>query len=233
MLKIIVISDLHGELIKINEPFDLLLMCGDGEPIWDQSRRYHREWLNTDFVEWVNNLPFKDASSKVVMIAGNHSFCLEGISKKQKQEWLSKMNGRLVYLDNELYVHKEIEGDIKIFGCPYCKPLHGWPFTRDNLEKYYRVIPNDIDILLTHEAPDILNGGMSTNGRCIGRNFGNKLLADIVLEKKPKYHFFGHIHSSPLKQITEYEGIKFANASILNEDYEIEYNPIVFDYNFD
>ena len=229
-MKVIVISDLHGNLIPIKEEFDLLIMCGDGEPVWNQSRQFHKEWLNTTFSDWINNLPYRNSESKVIMIAGNHSFFLEGISNKQKNEWLSKIkDNRLIYLDNEEFDFKNDGVVYKIFGCPYCKPLPRWPFTRDNLERYYDFIPYGLDILVTHDAPDILNGGMATEGDVNGRNFGNEVLAKYVLDRKPKYVFFGHIHSSPLKKITEYEGIKIANASILNEKYEIAYSPIIFD----
>ena len=162
-MKVIVVSDLHGNLIPINEKFDLLLMCGDCEPVWNQKRQYHKEWLKNDFANWINNLPYSDNESKVVMIAGNHSFFLEGITNKQKYEWLSSINdNRLIYLDNEEYDFVNKEKTYKIFGCPYCKPLYGWPFCRENYTKYYDFIPNGIDILLLHDAPDIYNGGMST-----------------------------------------------------------------------
>ena len=229
-MKVIVISDLHGTLIPIKEEFDLLLMCGDGEPVWDQSRQYHKQWLHTDFAEWVNNLPFKDGESKVVMIAGNHSFFLEGITKKQKTEWLSNINDeRLVYLDNEEYDFENKGKTYKIFGCPYCKPLRGWPFCRDNYTKYFDFIPKGMDILLLHEAPDIFNGGMSTEGRVAGRNFGNKELVEYIDDRKPKYCFFGHIHSSPLKKLTDYNGTMLANVSILNEEYKVAYEPLSFE----
>ena len=229
-MKVIVVSDLHGSLIPIKEKFDLLLMCGDCEPVWDQSRQYHKEWLKTDFANWINNLPYSDEESRVVMIAGNHSFFLEGITNKQKGEWLSNINNnRLVYLDNEEYDFVNKGKTYKIFGCPYCKPLYGWPFCRENYTKYYDFIPNGMDILLLHDAPDIYNGGMSTEGRVAGMNFGNKELVSYIEKVKPKYCFFGHIHSSPLKKMTEYNGTILANASILNEDYDIAYDPIIFD----
>ena len=229
-MRTIVISDIHGTLIPIKEEFDLLIMCGDGEPVWNQARQFHKQWLNTVFADWINDLPYKNKESKVVMIAGNHSFYLEGISKKQKGEWLSKINDkRLVYLDNEEYVFINKGTEYKIFGCPYCKPLNGWPFCRDNLRCYYDFIPYGLDILITHDAPDILKGGMSTEGKCQGRNFGNPLLAEYVMDRKPKYCFFGHIHSSPLKQLTMYNGIQIANASILNEYYNAVYKPLIVD----
>ena len=42
---------------------------------------------------------------------------------------------------------------------------------------------------------------------------------------KPKLHIFGHIHFC--NGIEEHEGIKFVNASVLNEQYIVENAPIV------
>jgi hypothetical protein len=75
-----------------------------------------------------------------------------------------------------------------------------------------------IDVVYKKTSPD-------------GKNFGNKLLKTVVLEKKPKYCLFGHIHSSPLKELTTYEDVNFANVSILGEDYKVQYDPLVFEFN--
>lgn len=230
-MKVIALSDLHGSLIDIEEKFDLLLICGDTCPVFTHKRRFQEEWLNDDFVEWVMNLPFNDENSRVIMIAGNHDFYLEGISFKKEKEWLDKFDGRLVYLDNEEYDY--IYGDnhdktLKIFGCPYCKPLPNWAFVRENLFKYYSFIPYDLDILITHDAPNMDGLGITTEGRNAGTNFGNDILAEYVLDRKPKYFLCGHIHTGKHK-IREYRGINVANVSILDEDYCISYKPLVFD----
>ena len=72
MFKTIVFSDPHGNLPVINEEFDLMLIGGDICPAHDHYNYYQRMWLATDFVNWVNNLPFKDKASKVVFIGGHH-----------------------------------------------------------------------------------------------------------------------------------------------------------------
>ena len=76
-MKIIVASDLHGFLPRIEEPFDLLLLPGDLCPVWNHNRTYQWEWLTHEFVDWIKSLPFRDAFSRVVVCAGNHDLCLE------------------------------------------------------------------------------------------------------------------------------------------------------------
>ena len=51
-------------------------------------------------------------------------------------------------------------------------------------------------------------------------------LRDEVFNRiKPKIHVFGHIHA--WYGIEEQEGIKFINASSVNEDYIVQNKPIV------
>ena len=118
-MKIIVASDLHGYL-PILEDFDLLILPGDVCPVECHGRQYQMDWLTTDFAEWINGLNYRDTFSRVVMCAGNHDFALENISKKNKEEWLSKIkDNRLVYLDNEEYTFEYIETElksVKLFG---------------------------------------------------------------------------------------------------------------------
>ena len=102
-MRVLVLSDLQGKLIKIKEPFDLLIICGDVTPSTDHRSEYQREWLKTEFAQWINELPYIDDESKVIMIPGNHDFVFQSISKKRLNEFLDKTNGRLVYLDNEEY----------------------------------------------------------------------------------------------------------------------------------
>ena len=236
-MRIIVLSDLHGYLPELPD-FDLLIIAGDVCPATNHNRHFQEYWLNHDFSIWVNSLRYRNIFSRVVMIAGNHDIYLEGLSKVRKNEWLSHhiVNNRLVYLDNEEYDFEYLEVDepkhIKLFGCPYCKIFGNWAFMRENLEKYYSAIPEGVDILFTHDAADINNLGMISMGRYAGENAGNALLAEHVKRVKPKYYFCGHIHSGN-HNLEEIDGIKMANVSIMNEDYEPTHEPLIIeDYGY-
>ena len=156
----------------------------------------------------------------------------ENIQLKKKSEFISKTNGRLVYLDNESYYHydKGTDKTFHIFGCPYCKELKGWAFCRplERLDRYYDPIPYDVDILMLHDAPDILHGGVSTQ-LIPNRDFGNKILSGYLVDRQPKITLFGHIHTSPIKEFTRYiNDCLMCNVSILDENYNIAYEPKIF-----
>ena len=121
-IKVIVLSDTHGELLEIKENFDLMLICGDVCPAHDHYYSFQEEWIKNDYRDWINSLPFNDDNSKVVMIGGNHDFFLERAKKQDIERLTQKTNNRLVILKNELY---EFEG-LKIFGSAYCKRFVKW-----------------------------------------------------------------------------------------------------------
>ena len=238
-MKVIAFSDPHGILPNINEEFDLMFICGDICPVDNHYRNWQREWMETHFTEWVNNLPFKDAWSKVIFIAGNHSLRLESCKREDiKSGILDKCNGRLVYLQNEYYEFDYWNGVeltiYKIFGTPYCKIFGNWAFMRpdDKLEKYFSQIPYDLDFLITHDPPNINDCGtilQQTKWSDGTKKAGNDILTDHILEKTPKYVFCGHIHSGN-HNLEEYaEGCKIANVSLLNEFYNPIYKPLILD----
>lgn len=223
-LTILVTSDTHGYLPKIETPFDLLLICGDICPVHDHYWDYQINWFQHSFRDWINTLPFKDEWSKVVLTWGNHDFVGERISKEHLECFYSATNRRVVVLRNEEYNHEYLTDEgiktLKIFGTPYCKIFGGWAFmvSNDKLKEKFDKIPEDCDILLTHDAPDINNLGLILSGFNAGTNAGNTVLAEAIKEKKPKYVFCGHIHSGN-HVFQNVDGTWMTNVSYVSESY--------------
>jgi len=68
-LKIVAISDLHGELPEIIMPADIMLLVGDIVPLNIQfNKAKSKKWFETEFAYWIKSLPV----DKVYMVAGNH-----------------------------------------------------------------------------------------------------------------------------------------------------------------
>ena len=230
-MKIIAFSDTHGYLPVVNEPFDLLLHCGDVCPAHDHYFAYQDRWLHTEFVDWIKGLPFKDENSKVVMIPGNHDFAPERYSKKGRKDFTEITKGRLVMLKNEGYEFKCGEESIKIFGTPYCKVFGGWAFMVENetLEKKYAEIPEGLDILISHDAPTLNNLGLIQEGYNAGTQAGNPVLDSAILQKKPIVALCGHIHSG--NHTFEKHGDTYmANVSFVNERYYPVNPALSFEY---
>jgi Icc-related predicted phosphoesterase len=73
------------------------------------------------------------------------------------------------------------------------------------------------DILLQKNIPWVTN-----------EHIGNKPLQEAIIKAHPKYHVSGHLHSCD-HALIDYNGIKHANVSILDEQYQPVYTPLYID----
>ena len=194
MIDIVALSDMHGTLPKIEKSFDLMLIAGDCVDLTCQRVvKLSEDWYLEEFLDWVDQLPFKDEQSKIILIAGNHDVGLEKMSSETKQLFLialdKRSNNRVVYLENELYIYKHDNEEISIFGTPWCKIFGNWAFmgNDDWLKFQYSKIPEKVDILLTHDAPygtsDMCYGWLQYGRTPI--HIGNEPLRDAIIDKNP------------------------------------------------
>ena len=153
MLKIVAISDLHGNLPIIDKPAEIMLIAGDVIPFNIQFNKHEsKKWLEGPFAEWIKQLPVKE----VFMVAGNHDAYFESISATNLGLFRQATNFKLNYLKNSTLVYHSEDGKaIKIFGTPYCHQFGDWAFMDedDKLREYFAECPDEVDIILSHDAP--------------------------------------------------------------------------------
>jgi Icc-related predicted phosphoesterase len=207
-LKFVVISDTHSRHHSIRLPKgDVLIHAGD------VSYRGKKDEV-VDFIGWFQKQKFQHK----IFIAGNHDFYLEKI-KPQELEKLIPQD--IIYLnDSGVKLDK-----VNIWGSPVTPWFHDWAFNRhrgERIRKHWELIPANTDLLITH-GPVYGFLDMVVNEEHVGCQD----LLRRVLIVQPKVHVFGHIHESygSIKR----SGIRFINASLLNERYELTNKPIVFD----
>lgn len=94
----------------------------------------------------------------------------------------------------------------------------------------YATMPNNCDLILTHDAPDIGEIGVIHQGYYSGERAGNTVLYSSILDHSPKISISGHIHSSQhgLNKYPECDTI-FSTVSILDESYNEFYEPLQFE----
>jgi len=195
------ISDLHGYEPQLPGG-DLLLLAGDytaGNKII--------QWNN--FFEWLINQPYR----KKILIAGNHDGLLSSSFSKTEIDF--------EYLCDS---GTKFEG-LNIWGTPWTPWFHGvnpackfFMANKTHLEKKFKLIPENIDILITHGPMfEVLDENKNKF------NCGSYSLKNHINRSTPKFHICGHIHEQGNKQkIYEYEGKKITciNCSYVNEEYE-------------
>jgi len=195
-MRIVCISDTHSAHAQFEIPSgDILLHAGDF------SKR-GKESEIIAFNEWLGTLPHKHK----VVIAGNHDFCMEEFPEKARA-WISNAH----YLNDEEIT---IEG-LRIWGSPVTPWFYDWAFNRhrgDVIKKHWDLIPEGIDILLTHGPPfGMLD--QTTEGKTVGC----KDLMEVIERVQPRLHIFGHIHESHGR--VENAATTFVNASLMNVQY--------------
>ena len=207
-MKFVVISDTHGRHRFLRLPkADVLLHAGD--------ITYHGDRREVeDFLNWFGNLPHPHK----IFVAGNHDFFFE----KEKLAIVKKMMppGVQYLMDEGVLIN-----GIKIWGSPYTPKFYRWAFNKgrgEPLAEQWKKIPSDVDLLLTHgPVYGILD--LTANEQ----HAGDKDLLTKVLAVKPKVHVSGHIHESA--GLATRHGIKFINACVLNESYEMVHKPVQFE----
>jgi Icc-related predicted phosphoesterase len=235
------VSDLHGNLPTITEEFDLLLIAGDITPAqWGYgSKGVQWDWLINEFKNWIDTLPYKNLWSKVFVVPGNHDKCFDGIvSKAQMMEWEFMTLGRLKILNHDMYDFEYPVSDgtdvLRIFGTPYCKEFGNWSFMVDDetLDRKYSQIPESVDILLSHDSPNINKVGavLDENSRFYNPFAGNDILAKHIWRINPLIFHSGHIHSGNHVPFM-LDGVYFANVSLVDEDINPVYNILTYEFN--
>lgn len=225
-MKIAAISDLHGDLIDLCEDCEVVFICGDISPLAIQvNDRKMKKWLQEDFKPWCDQLP----CDKVCFIAGNHDWIF---SRNKEIRKLFPKDSKITYLFHEDTTYKSKDGrEYRIFGTPYCRQFHNWAFmaSDEELQRLYLEIPDNLDILLTHDQPygygDVILQNVYWN---TGEHIGNKPLTEAVFSRQIKYMFCGHLHSTT-HNLVEISNTKRYNVSIKDEYYNIVYKPLYLD----
>lgn len=218
-------SDLHGTLIPTSEftPCDVVFICGDISPLNIQANnRKMKKWLFNTFKPWCEALPCK----KVFFIAGNHDWI--ALRDPDFMKTIFPQDEKVTYLFHEATTYNHEGKDYTIFGTPFCRQFFNWAFMEEDeeLSKLYLAIPNDLDILLSHDQPygygDVILQPMEWND---GSHIGNKPLLEAVFMRMPKYMFCGHLHSTT-HDCVQIAQTKRYNVSIKDEYYDVAYTPL-------
>jgi len=217
-MKIVFVSDIHNKFKKINIPdCDVLINAGDST-----SRGYEYEVSN--FAKWFGKTPARHKIS----ISGNHDFYFQTNPKESRK--ILEDNG-VIYLQDEEVV---IDG-IKFYGSPWQPWFHDWAF---NFSKFddgsqakhiWNKVPKDTDVLITHSPPKLIGDRVKNSGSR-DPNVGCPYLLKKVLEVKPAFHVFGHIHECyGVHELSSAKEVTFVNASCCTLHYEPTNKPIVFE----
>jgi Icc-related predicted phosphoesterase len=234
-IKLTIFSDTHNKHKHITGDLpggDLLICAGD-----ISSMGYEHEIR--EFAKWYNGL---NNYHHKVFIAGNHDWGFQNNVEKVKE--IVGLYDTITYLQDDWVnvgdgdPHDNNTQTVKIWGSPWQPEFYNWAFNLprngEELKAVWDMIPEDIDILITHGPAwgflDDVEGNRNVHLGC-------ELLAERIKQIKPKIHICGHIHSG---HGHHYDGhTHYFNAAVLNERYlyshlpwQIDWNPITNEIDF-
>lgn len=212
-----------------------MLIAGDVSPAHDHYYLFQKEWTENEFVEWINELPYANPWSKVILVPGNHDFFLERATREEYLALERACGGRLKILRHDIYDFEFPVSDgidsLKIFGTPYCSIFGRWAFmvNDETLDRKFSQIPEGIDVLVSHDSPTTNKLGAITEGPWKDETTGNKILAEHIERIKPKLFVSGHFHTG--NHVFEKIGETWmANVSYVDESYYPNFGPIYIPY---
>lgn len=233
-MRLVCISDthsMHREMLHELPEGDMLIHSGD-----ISNKGGERDV--TDFIHWLEGI--KGFESKI-FISGNHDFCFERISlphHKKEYDWLRHLiapenlsQSDIVYLEDESFTIEdpEFSRPIKFYGTPWQPWFYDWAFNLprmgDQLREKWNMIPNDVDVLITHTPPNgIKDYVINWRGN---EHVGCEVLRARLEEISPAVNVFGHIHEG--YGVSYVNKTMFVNASICTARYEPINKPIIID----
>jgi Icc-related predicted phosphoesterase len=151
---------------------DIMILAGDILPGHDE-----QEFISNQLNPWLRSAPV----GHIVLTWGNH-------------DWLP-FNGHVPEVHAHVLVEETIEiKGLKIYGSPWSLPFRQWAWMapESTLEKIYSFIPDDVDIIVSHSAPQGVCDKASDGQLC-----GSLSLLHKMFElAKLKLIVCGHIHEA-------------------------------------
>ena len=206
-MKLVIVSDSHGRHEDLGTlRGDLLIHCGDS------GNGFTRHADDVDRLDaWFGQQRF----DRILCIGGNHDFEIQARAERGGPVFRNAE-----YLQDQAYEYR----GVRFYGSPWTPELVNWAFNLDDdeLRNRWELIPDEVEVLITHTPPfGILDRNSS------GRNCGCRKLQRRLLDLHPRIHCFGHIHASA--GTTSMNGTTFVNASMVNRRYEIVRAPVELD----
>lgn len=223
-MRIVAVADTHTFTEDLRVPDgDVFVHAGD------MGRGGELEELQR-VAAWLRSLPHRHK----VVVAGNHDWSLAPCTQREtlcraciarglhRCDPSSVERGRdlfadMIYLQDERVV---VDG-LAFYGSPWQPEFGGWAFNLRRgaaLAEKWALIPDSIDVLITHGPPMDIGDRSPMGGRA-----GCADLRARVAEVRPRLHLFGHIHQDG--GVWQHGATTFANVTT----WECERQPTVID----
>jgi hypothetical protein len=232
-MRIVALSDQHGHLPAI-PPCDLVIIAGDVCP--DRvgpflAARDHPDqqkvWFNRNVRPWLA----RAAAAHTILTWGNHDWCGQACSFRHDSPAAASTTGLQILVDTATTVPVGPGGDaVTVWATPWSSQFMDWAFMKPpaDLERIYAQIPEQIDILVSHQPPYGFGDRYRHQPSGRAEHLGSRELLAAIDRIRPKLVICGHIHDGHGR--FDYDGVPIYNVSILDEQYRLVHEPTVIDF---
>lgn len=229
-MKLVIISDSHNLHDELDLPVgDVLIHCGD----------YSYSGQDNEVISFLTWM--QEQTKKYRLVIGGHGN--HELGPYEDREHFNEL--KTVFAPDVIWPHMRVFTDpvtsLNFFFSPYVTTINGrWAFEASSSEyqEIVKRIPDYVDILISHGPPfNILDtfvrhsidwDSQQNDYAHTSREFkiGSKVLAERIKEIEPKLVCFGHCHENG-GQTVEIDGTIYVNGAVLNENYEIDNEPVI------
>ena len=225
-MKIIAISDQHGNLNQIKDSRDVLVIAGDLSPLcYQQDYDAVLNRSDNEFIPWMKAL----YTYHTIIVPCNHDLSCTYSSLSFKDD-IDNLIKRHSMSDNTHYLCFEsitIDGK-KFYGNPNSESP-SWRSFSDKHNQIYE-FDDDTDILITHQPSRF---GDVRFVRRFNKEFGSVDLRNEILRSNISLNICCHIHTGDHETthivLNNGNSAIIKNVSILDEDYRVAYEPVIIE----
>ncbi len=231
-MRIVALSDQHGYLPEI-PPCDLLLVAGDVCPdrIGNSFAEHHPDrqmaWFDERARPWLAGAP----AAHKILTWGNHDWCGQAYPAESGTSTAASPGGLQILVDAAARVPAPgmPGGSVSVWGSPWSLEFGHWAFMKppDELAKAYAAIPDDIDILVSHQPPYGYGDRFDHVDSGAIEHVGSEELLAAIRRIRPRLVICGHMHGGHGRY--EYEGVIIHNVAVVNDDYRLARPPTLID----
>ena len=181
-IRLVCISDTHTQKPTSVPSGDVLIHAGDLTNL-GTVREIQAQ------IDWLSSLPHPHK----LVIAGNHDSFFDPLSRREEDVGQSIQWGSVRYLQQSSIVldfPRQNSRRLYFYGAPQIPECGGADFAFQyprNKDVWYRTIPLETDVLITHTPP--------RNYLDLPTGLGCEFLLREVWRVRPRVHVFGHVHA--------------------------------------
>ena len=225
-MKIIAISDQHGNLNQIKDSCGVLVITGDWSPLcYQQDYDAVLNRSDNEFIPWMKAL----YTYHTIIVTCNHDLSCTYSSLFFKDD-IDNLIKRHDMCDKIHYLcFDSVIIDSKKFYCNPNSDSHSLlAFSNQHNQNYE--FDDDTDILITHQPPRF---GDVRFVRRFNKEFGSVDLRNDILRSNISLNICSHIHTGDHETthivLNNGKSAIIKNVSILDEDYRVAYEPVIIE----